>query len=112
MVKSIDLLQLCRGLSQTNKKAQMLFVDNINHNTMHQISEIFYNIQFLTEYAPPKLKKKIICGMRKNRVECIYISNRQSRYITKKNLKKQIGTGLFSLLLSTAIPILSSIIGI
>ena len=111
MNEKIGLLQLCKGLKRSNKKAQMVFVSNLSHKTLHQISEIFYNIQFLTDIAPPKIRKKLICGMKKNAKQCRYISDRYAKNATKKKyLKKQIGTGLFSLILSTAIPILSSII--
>ena len=111
MEEKVDLLELCKGLTRTNKKAQLVFVKNLNHKTMHKISEIFYNMQFLTDLAPPKFRKKLICGMKKNATECRYISNRHTKNVTKKKyLKKQIGTGLFTLLLSAAIPILSSII--
>ena len=111
MDQKIDLLQLCKGLKRSNKKAQIVFVNNLSHKTLHQILEIFYNIQFLTDIVPPKIRKKLICGMKKNANQCHYISNRQAKNVTKKKyLKKQIGTGLFSLILSAAIPILSSII--
>ena len=106
MDQKIDLLQLCKGLKRSNKKAQTVFVNNLSHKTLHQISEIFYNIQYMTDIAPPKIRKKLICGMKKNENECRYISDRHARNVTKK----QIGTGLFSLILSAAIPILSSII--
>ena len=111
MDQKIDLLQLCKGLKRSNKKAQTVFVNNLSHKTLHQISEIFYNIQYMTDIAPPKIRKKLICGMKKNENECRYKSDRHARNVTKKKyLKKQIGTGLFSLILSAAIPILSSII--
>ena len=86
MEQKVDLLQLCKGLTRTNKKAQIVFVNNLNHKTMHQISEIFYNIQYLTDIAPPKIRKKLICGMKKNANECRYISNRHAKNVTKKNI--------------------------
>ena len=111
MEKSTNLLQLCKGLARTNRKSQLAFVTNINHKTLHLISEIFYNIQFLTDSAPSKIRKKLVCGMKKNANECRYISNRHSNATTKKKyLKKQVGTGLFTLILSAAIPILTSLI--
>ena len=109
--KAVDLLQLCKGLKRINKKSQIAFIKNISHKTLHQISEIFYNIQYLTDSVPLKLRNKLICGMKTNEKECRYISNRLSKNtIKKKYLKKQIGTGLFSLILSAAIPILTSLI--
>ena len=113
MSKSADLLQLCRGLSRLNKKSKILFVNNMNHNTIHQISEIYHNIQYLTEQdeIPPKLKQRLICGMRKHRKGCLYKSIRQPSNITKKKyFKKQIGNGLFTLLISAAIPLITSLI--
>ena len=111
MEKSVDLLQLCKGLSRSNKKAQIVFVNNLNHKTLHLISEIYYNMQYLTNLVPPKLKNKLICSMKKNVSDCRYISNKQAKNITKKKyLKKQIGSGLFSLILTAAIPILTGII--
>ena len=83
MNEKIDLLQLCKGLKRSNKKAQMVFVSNLSHKTLHQISEIFYNIQFLTDIAPPKIRKKLICGMKKNAKQCRYISNRYAKNVTK-----------------------------
>ena len=71
-------------------------------------------MQYLTEQDEilPKLKKKrLICGMRKHRKECLYISNRQSNHITKrKYFKQQIGTGLFTLLISAAIPLITTLL--
>ena len=57
MDQKIDLLQLCKGLKRSNKKAQIVFVNNLSHKTLHQILEIFYNIQFLTDIVPPKKEK-------------------------------------------------------
>ena len=86
MDQKIDLLQLCKGLKRSNKKAQTVFVNNLSHKTLHQISEIFYNIQYMTDIAPPKIRKKLICGMKKNENECRYISDRHARNVTKKNI--------------------------
>ena len=96
MEKSVDLLQLCKGLTRINKKSQLAFVDTLNHKTLHLISEIFYNIQYLTELAPPKIRNKLICGMKKNATECRYISNRRSNASTKKNILKNKLVQVFS----------------
>ena len=85
----------------------------MKHNTIHIISEIYHNMQFLTEQKeiPPKLKQRLICGMIRHIKECLYISNRQANPITKnKDFKKQIGNGLFTLLISAAIPLITSLI--
>ena len=80
---------------------------------IHLISEIYHNMQYLTEQneIPPKLKQRLMCGMRRHKKECLYISNRQANDITKKKyFKKQICTGLFTLLISAAIPLIASLI--
>ena len=92
MTKSTVSLELCKGLSRLNKKSKMLFVDNMNHTTINQISEMYANLEYITENEeiPAKLKEKLICAMRKNEKECKYISNRQSNHITKKtNLRRR-----------------------
>ena len=76
----------------------------------------FFNIQYRLNKChkvSPKLRRELMCALRKgkNGKECKYISNRQEDIETKrKYLKKQVGNGLFTLLISAAIPIISSII--
>ena len=87
----------------------------MKHNTIHLISEIYYNMQFLTEQKeiPPKLKQRLICGMRRHKKDCLYIINKQANpIINKKYFKKQIGNGLFTLLISAAIPLITTLISI
>ena len=107
----VDLLKLCKKLSKKKRKTQIAVVDGMCHNTIHLISEIFKNMTFLTQFAPPKLKEKIIYGMPRNADECKYISKINGLIKTKRiYIKNQIGTGLFSMILSAAIPILTSFI--
>lgn len=109
--KVANLLKLCKRLAKKSKRGQNVFVDESNHKTMHLISEIYHNMQYYTKSAPPELKKKLICCMKKNASECLYISNKKAKYkIKKEYLKKQVGDGLFSLIIAAAIPILTSII--
>ena len=111
MSTNTELLALCKGISRMNKKSQLNFINNMNHKTLHCISEIFYNMQYLTKLAPIKLRKRLICSMQKNSHECQYISKITGKGVIKrKYLKSQIGTGVFSLLLSSAIPILADLI--
>ena len=111
MEKSNKLLKLCRGLAKVDKNSQNLFIDGVSQDTLHQISEIFYNMQYFAHKAPIKIRKKLCDAMRNHAKECKYISKKQGTFLTKrKYLKKQVGNGLFSLLISAAIPIISSII--
>ena len=116
MKKSVNLLKLCEGLQNKDKKSQLFFLNNVPHGTLHQICEIYYNIQWkLNKFhkVSPKLRRELMCALRKgkNGKECKYISDRQEDIETKrKYLKKQVENGLFSLLISAAIPIISSIV--
>ena len=117
MKKSVNLLKLCEGLQNKDKKSQLFFLNNVPHDTLHQICEIYFNIQWKlndkNNKVPLKLRREVMCALRKgkNGKECKYISNRQNDIETKrKYLKKQVGSGLFTALISAATPIISSII--
>ena len=109
--KVANLLKLCKRLSKKSVKGQNVFIDGANQKTMHLISEIYHNMQYYTASAPTALRKKLICCMKKNATGCLYISNKHARNKTKKKyLKSQSGDGLFTLIISAVIPILTSII--
>ena len=109
--KKVNLLEICKTISKMNKKSQMDFIKNIKPKTIDNISEIFYNMQYLTNMVPAKKRKKLICGMKNNSSECIYISNKNGKKSVKKAyLRKQVGTGILSMILSAAIPILGRLI--
>ena len=66
MEKSNKLLKLCRVLARADKNSQNLFIDGVSHDTLHQISEIFYNMQYFAHKAPIKIRAKLRCAMRTN----------------------------------------------
>ena len=111
MEKSTKLLQLCKGIANSDKESLISFIDNVPHHTLHQISEIFYNMQYHAHKVPSKIRRKLVCGMREQKNGCKYISKRTNLVSRKKKyLKKQVGNGLFTLIAAAAIPIITSII--
>ena len=70
-------------------------------------------MQFLTEQKEiaPKLKQRLFCSMRRHKNDCLYVSNRKATPIIKKKyFKKQISNGLFTLLISAAILLITTLI--
>ena len=111
MEKSNKLLRLCKGIVKLDKPSLISFIDEVPHQTIHQISEIFHNMQYFTHKVPTKIRNKLVCGMRDNKNGCKYISKKYNKVSTKKKyLRKQVGNGLFTLIAAAAIPIISSII--
>ena len=111
MEKSKILLQLCKEIVKLDKPSLISFIDKVPHQTIHHISEIFHNMQYFTHKSPTKIRRKLVCLMRDNKNGCKYISKKYNKVSTKKKyLRKQVGNGLFTLIASAAIPIISSII--
>ena len=111
MEKSKKLLRLCKEIVKLDKPSLISLIDNVPHQTIHHISEIFHNMQYFTHKSPTKIRKQLVSGMRDNKTGCKYISEKCNKVSSKKKyLRKQVGNGLFTLIASAAIPIISSII--
>ena len=106
-----DIMKLCKKLRRLNRQKQCELFANVDNKTIHDISTIFHNMQYLTNRVPSKYRTKLVRYMKANQVSCKYISKRRSSLVKKRDhLQKQVGSGLFSVLLASSIPVIAQLI--
>ena len=94
-----------------SKKKLLHTFDNLPPKSIHDISKVFFNMQYLTDKVNDVRKNKLIDSMRKNKKHYKYISSKCGSIKRKRvQLKTQVGTGLVSLFIASAIPLISEIV--
>ena len=107
MAPSNDILHLVRWLNSCQKSDLEFILKNLNPRAIHNLCEIFKNVEYNTLKLSGKSRRDINSVMIKNKNSCRLISSDKTPLHKRRlHLKKQVGSGLISLILSALAPIL------
>ena len=110
-MENSELLLLCRALCKLDKKTLEVIVNSLDTKVIHKLGELYHNVEFSIDKIPKIHRDHLKKCMSNDKSACRYISNkRKPVHGKRKFLKKQVGSGIFTLILSTAIPLLISLL--
>ena len=93
-------------------KATQSIIEHLDEKTITLLCETLYNLLWNPKFDIPESKyKKLTSHISKNRTDWGKLTSKSTKCSCKRKiLKKQFGSGFFSILLSTLIPLITSLI--